>query len=163
MRLASLQDPGGSDEWQLLLFDRLERLSRLTSDIDARLRRSERRDAVQKALRNRLAYGAPAEGLVEAHNRAYLDEVMSRQLEEAASEMRKTAEEAGLSPEAYMDDEIVEADDSDEPKEPQIAEIALKRDRQQSAAQVTDPTGELRSTVDDLRVSGHQDCALTCC
>ena len=120
MRLASLQDPGGSDEWQLLACSIAGTVSsRLTSDIDARLRRSERRDAVQKALRNRLAYGAPAEGLVEAHNRAYLDEVMSRQLEEAASEMRKTAEEAGLSPEAYMDDEIVEADDSDEPKEPQ--------------------------------------------
>jgi hypothetical protein len=121
MRLADLQDPSGSDEWQLLLFDRLERLSRLTSDIDTRLRRSERRDAIQQTLRsNRIARGAVGDKHGDSHwIPSYLNEFVRRKADEEVSELRKEAEEAGLSPGAYMDDEIIEADEPDESEESQ--------------------------------------------
>lgn len=109
MRLANLQDPGGSDQWQLLLFDRLERLSRLTADIDARLRQSERGETIRKALRNQMAHRGTAEN--PGNFRVYLDEHVRRQAEEELSRLRKEAEEAGLSSGAYLDDEIIEADE----------------------------------------------------
>jgi|GEM_PF-3777552 len=114
MRLAKMHDPAGSDEWQALLFDRLERLSRMTSNIDLRLRRSERGELIRKEVRrNRLAHG---QAIDMPGGSLYFDE-LRRKAEEEGAELRKEAEEAGLSPGAYMDDEIIEAEDSDAPNE----------------------------------------------
>jgi hypothetical protein len=120
MRLAKMHDPAGSDEWQALLFDRLERLSRMTSNIDSRLRRSERGETIRREIRrNRLAHGQALDKPGASALSLYFDENLRRKAEEEGAELRKEAEEAGLSPGAYMDDEIIEAEEPDAPKESQ--------------------------------------------
>jgi hypothetical protein len=118
MRLAKLHDPAGSDQWQALLFDRLERLSRMTSDIDSRLRQSERGEEIcREVRRNQLAHGQAIDKPGVAPWFFYFDENLRRKAAEEGVELRKEAEEAGLSPGAYMDDEIIEADETKESKE----------------------------------------------
>src|SRR5262249_22678980 len=49
-RLAELEGGSGEEKVLALVMERLERLGVVTADIDERLRRAERRDAVKRAL-----------------------------------------------------------------------------------------------------------------
>ncbi|HEY1854629.1 MAG TPA: hypothetical protein VGG40_08575 [Solirubrobacterales bacterium] len=103
LRLARLKgDQNGDDAVQLLILERLEGLGGVVRDLDTRMRKTERRDAIRQALRNRRVhgFGDPDSDLVMQHFLDFYD--AQRRSEEA-----KEAEEAGLSPGAYLDDEIV--------------------------------------------------------
>lgn len=117
MRLAHLHEPTDGDDWQVLMLDRLDRLSRTVSEIDGRLRLADQGDWTQWALlRNQLAHGGhpdESSGLLQPLIH-YFNEGRRKKAEAESAELRKEAEEAGLSPEAYMDNEIVETEDSDE-------------------------------------------------
>lgn len=64
-RLARLQ--AGNDEERVLglVMERLERLGTTTADIDGRLRRAERRAAIERVLRNRTDAGLPPDAYAD--------------------------------------------------------------------------------------------------
>jgi hypothetical protein len=99
MRLGELQSGDGEGKALALVMEQLERLSATTAEVDSRLKKAEHREAIQRALQNRVAHDAirPTDGYT-----ILSDFVRSR--EEEASE----ASDTDLSPNAFLDDEITE-------------------------------------------------------
>jgi hypothetical protein len=102
-RLAKLQDGSGEEQMLGLVMERLERLGATTADIDERLRRSERRDALKRAVRS--LDGTIGSGPSIRWPSASLSQPS------VTEEDLKDAADAGLSPGAYADDEIIEEDE----------------------------------------------------
>jgi len=105
MRLAELQGGGGEEKALAMVMDRLERLGATTADIDSRLRNAENRDAVQRALRNRIAHEQTS---------SFGEDVLLERLRE---EFREPGERSAP-PEDYFEDDLPDPDeDADEPRE----------------------------------------------
>lgn len=115
LRIAQIQS-GGGDAIQRLVLERLERLSAVTTDLEARFRKSERREQTMKIIRNQRVHGTgdPDFDLTLQNFIDFYDH-------HAREQEAKEAEEAGLSPGAYLDDEIV-AQEEAEPTDPGISD-----------------------------------------
>ena len=101
MRLGELQSGGGEGEALALVVEQLERLSATMAEVDGRLKKSEHREAIQRALHARITQGA-----VRSGDDYGLLSGFVRSNEEGAAE----AVDIDLSPDAFLDDETIEED-----------------------------------------------------
>lgn len=110
LRIAQLEGGDAGDGVQLLMLERLEKINHSVHALEQRMlvEQREQRRLYEAALRRRAV--SPLNKTVGDYNRSVEEFNRGVDIAREQQEGAREAEEAGLSPNAYLDDEIVEAD-----------------------------------------------------